>query len=225
MQLLSIAKCTSYTRVEAHLLQKTGKGIGKCLKVTYEMLSEMRKEVERASESLLKQERRHIETQLESTKSTWPEKGVTICSHRWSDPQRRPIINFIVVSEKAPMFLRADNCEGEYKSKKYIAEKLRAIIDEVGHQNVVQIITDNAANYKDLVFVHSNLRHLSRRTEAYKIGEIRMWDVGGDSFDSVGGIGLLEVADLSIDEPELQAISFGLGDLEIETVEENEEEA
>lgn len=50
-----------------------------------------------------------------------------------------------------------------------------------------------------------------------------MWDVGGDSFDSLSGIGLLEVADLSIDEPELQAISFGLGDLEIESVEETEE--
>ncbi|XP_072146540.1 putative transcriptional regulator tpeD [Setaria viridis] len=102
----------------------------------------------RARESLLKQERRHIETLLESTKSTWPEKGVTICSDGWSNPQRRPIINFIAVSEKAPMFLRADNCDGEYKSKEYIAEKLRAIIDEVGRQNVVQIITDNAANCK-----------------------------------------------------------------------------
>lgn len=37
----------SYTRVEAHLLQKGGRGIGKCPKVTYEMLSEMRNEVER----------------------------------------------------------------------------------------------------------------------------------------------------------------------------------
>ena len=39
-----------------------------------------------------------------------------------------------------------------------------------------------------------------------------MWDVGGDSFDSLGGIGILEVADLSLDEPELQAVSFGLDD-------------
>ena len=46
---------------------------------------------------------------------------------------------------------------------------------------------------------------------------IRQWDVGGDSFDSLGGIGILEVADLSPlisspDEPELQAVSFGLDD-------------
>jgi hypothetical protein len=37
----------------------------------------------RARESLLKQERRHIENLLESSKSTWPEKGVTICSDGW----------------------------------------------------------------------------------------------------------------------------------------------
>jgi len=102
----------------------------------------------RARESLLKQERRHIESLLDSTKSTWPEKGVTICSDGWSDPRRRPIINFIAVSEKAPIFLRADNCEGQVKTKEYIAEKLRGVIDEVGRQNVVQIITDNAANCK-----------------------------------------------------------------------------
>jgi len=50
-----------------------------------------------------------------------------------------------------------------------------------------------------------------------------MWDVGGDSFDSLSGVGLLEVADLSIDEPELQAVSFELGDLDVQSVEENEE--
>lgn len=45
-----LQKLSSYTRVEAHLLQKSGKGITKCPKVTYEMLSEMRKEVERCKE-------------------------------------------------------------------------------------------------------------------------------------------------------------------------------
>jgi len=42
-----VQKLSSYTRVEAHLLQKGGRGIGKCPNVTYEMLSEMRKEIER----------------------------------------------------------------------------------------------------------------------------------------------------------------------------------
>jgi hypothetical protein len=54
--------------------------------------------------------------------------------------------------------------------------------------------------------VHSNLRHLSRRTEAYKNGETRMWDVGGDSFESLSGVGILEVANLSLDEPTLHSL-------------------
>jgi hypothetical protein len=48
-----------------------------------------------------------------------------------------------------------------------------------------------------------------------------MWDVGGDSFDSLGGIGVLEVAELSLDEPELQAITFGLDDQEVDVVADN----
>ncbi|GJN11691.1 hypothetical protein PR202_ga29901 [Eleusine coracana subsp. coracana] len=69
---------------------------------------------------------------------------------------------------------------------------------------------------KDLVFVHSNLRFLSRRTEAYKKGETKMWDVGGDSFESLSGVGILKVANLSLDEPKLQGVSFG--DVEAENV-------
>jgi hypothetical protein len=51
-----------------------------------------------------------------------------------------------------------------------------------------------------------------------------MWDMGGDSFDSLGAIGILEVADLSLDEPELQAVSFGLDDhdLRLDVMDENE---
>jgi hypothetical protein len=45
-----LEKTSSYTRVEAHLLQITGRGISKCPKVTYEMLSDMRSEVERCKD-------------------------------------------------------------------------------------------------------------------------------------------------------------------------------
>lgn len=46
--------------------------------------------------------------------------------------------------------------------------------------------------------------------------------MGGEAFDSLGGIGILKVADLSLDEPELQAVSFGLDDLLLDVVDENE---
>jgi hypothetical protein len=44
--------------------------------------------------------------------------------------------------------LRAINVQGEEKTKEYIADKLVVIVEEVGPKNVVQIITDNAANCK-----------------------------------------------------------------------------
>ena len=39
-----------------------------------------------------------------------------------------------------------------------------------------------------------------------------MWDVKGDGFDSmdIENAGLLEIVDLSLDEPELEAILFDL---------------
>ena len=63
---------------------------------------------------------------------------------------------------------------------------------------------------EDLVFVHNNLRLLSRRSPSYNEGESKMWDVGGDDFDSmdIENVGLLKIANLSLDEPELEAILF-----------------
>ena len=65
---------------------------------------------------------------------------------------------------------------------------------------------------EDLVFVHSNLRLLSRSTEQYKEGDSKMWDLGGDAFESFEGAGILEVADLSLDESALEALVFVDGD-------------
>ena len=59
---------------------------------------------------------------------------------------------------------------------------------------------------EDLVFIHNNLRLLSRKAEEYKSGPAKMWDVGGDGFESLSGIGILEIADLSLDEPLMESV-------------------
>ncbi|KAG6520646.1 hypothetical protein ZIOFF_017705 [Zingiber officinale] len=94
--------------------------------------------------SLLQKEKAHIGKLLEPTKAAWKQKGVSICSDGWSDVQRRPLINIMAVCESGPMFLKAINCEGEYKDKAFISKLLINTINEVGHQNVVQVVTDNA---------------------------------------------------------------------------------
>jgi hypothetical protein len=61
---------------------------------------------------------------------------------------------------------------------------------------------------EDLVFVHINLRLLSRKAEDYKSGPLTMWDVKGDGFESLSGARILEVADLSIEEPVIENMVF-----------------
>jgi len=69
---------------------------------------------------------------------------VTIVIDGWTDPQRRPLINFMVVNESGLMFLRSIDGSGEIKDKDFIAKHMRDVIIEVGPKNVVQIITDIA---------------------------------------------------------------------------------
>ena len=58
---------------------------------------------------------------------------------------------------------------------------------------------------EDLVFIHSNLRLLSRKTSEYSKGETKAWDIAGDAFDSFEDVGMFDVANLSLDNPELEA--------------------
>ncbi|CAJ2629747.1 unnamed protein product [Trifolium pratense] len=95
--------------------------------------------------TLLHNERSHVENLLQPIRNTWNQKGVTIVSDGWSDPQRRPLINFMAVTESGPMFLKAVDCSGEVKDREFIAQKIKDVVMEVGPSNVVQIVTDNAA--------------------------------------------------------------------------------
>ncbi|KAI8549143.1 hypothetical protein RHMOL_Rhmol06G0003800 [Rhododendron molle] len=60
----------------------------------------------------------------------------------------------------------------------------------------------------DLVYIHSNLRLLLRRTRQYMEGQTKMWDIVRDVFDSFGDVGELDIAQLSLDEPEVEAVVF-----------------
>ena len=62
----------------------------------------------------------------------------------------------------------------------------------------------NPSRAQDLVFIHNNLRLLSRNSDQYEAEKTKMWDVGGDGFDSMEDVGFLEFADLSLDEPEFE---------------------
>ncbi|KAL8476898.1 hypothetical protein ACS0TY_029265 [Phlomoides rotata] len=62
---------------------------------------------------------------------------------------------------------------------------------------------------EDFLNEHNNIRLLSRKAPQYMKGESKMWDVVGDAFDSMDYVGILGVANLSLDEPELESVLFG----------------
>ncbi|KAI5310996.1 hypothetical protein L3X38_026285 [Prunus dulcis] len=79
--------------------------------------------------------------------------------------------------------------------------------------NFIHSIKTNKITLKraeDLVFVRTNLLLLSRKRSEYKEGETHMWDARGDAFDSMDleNAGVLEIANLSLDKPDLEALIF-----------------
>ena len=69
-------------------------------------------------------EKAHVERLLEPIRGTWKEKKVSVCSDRWTDAQRRPIINFMAVIESGQMFLNSVNAEGEKRNSLHSSLKI-----------------------------------------------------------------------------------------------------
>ena len=74
--------------------------------------------------------------------------GGTIVSDGWSDAQRRPLLNVLLVTPAGATFLNSVDSSGETKDAQFIANVIVAAIDKVGPELVVQVITNSAANCK-----------------------------------------------------------------------------
>lgn len=74
--------------------------------------------------------------------------GSDITSDGWSDARSRPLLNFLLLTTKGAQFIKAVDTTGQSKTDDYIADMLSEAIEEAGPENVVQVITDSAANCK-----------------------------------------------------------------------------
>ncbi|CAH1443591.1 unnamed protein product [Lactuca virosa] len=64
----------------------------------------------------------------------------------WSDRKRRSIMNLCVSSKIGTVFLSSKECSGEAHTSQHIYEYVESCIQQVGPENVVQVVTDNATN-------------------------------------------------------------------------------
>jgi len=96
----------------------------------------------------LKQQVEKTSSVLEEHKLYWKKNGCTIMTDGWTDRRRRTILNFLVNSPKGTVFLKSIDASDICKTTDKIFRMMDDVVEEVGEENVIQLITDNAANYK-----------------------------------------------------------------------------
>jgi len=74
--------------------------------------------------------------------------GCTLMLDDWTDKRGRHLINFLVNSPAGTYFLESVDASSEVHDAFMLADLLEAKIEEIGKDKVVQVITDNGANYK-----------------------------------------------------------------------------
>ncbi|XP_024174214.2 uncharacterized protein LOC112179962 [Rosa chinensis] len=84
--------------------------------------------------------KRYVDTHRE----TWKIYGCTIMCDGWTGPTKMSILNFMVYSKGSTVFLKSIDASHMKKNAQYIELLLDEIIQDVGPENVVRIVTDNA---------------------------------------------------------------------------------
>jgi hypothetical protein len=67
----------------------------------------------------------------------------SIVSNGWMDATCHPLINFMVSSLNGPVFLKVVDALGKYKDVQYMGEFFIKVIEDIGVDSCMQIITDN----------------------------------------------------------------------------------
>ncbi|XP_057838522.2 uncharacterized protein LOC131048545 [Cryptomeria japonica] len=88
-----------------------------------------------------------VKATLEEHREIWKKKGCTIMTDGWTDRRNRTLLNFLVSSAGGTMFIKSIDASAHSKNATYLCEVIEEVIYEVGEENVVQVVTDNAANY------------------------------------------------------------------------------
>ncbi|CAD6202927.1 unnamed protein product [Miscanthus lutarioriparius] len=101
-----------------------------------------------SGEPLLKDAVKLTSSMREEHEQAWKMYGCTLMSDGWTDKRGRHLINFLVNSPSGTYFLESVDALSEVHDAFMLADLLEAKIEEIGEDKVVQVITDNGANYK-----------------------------------------------------------------------------
>ena len=99
---------------------------------------------------LLKQAVEKIDIQLQEYRDEWKRTGCTIISYRWTNKKKRSICNFLVNIPKRNVFLYSLDTSNISKIAEKGFKMLDDVVEFVGEENVVQVVSDNAIVFPSL---------------------------------------------------------------------------
>jgi len=96
----------------------------------------------------LKQQVAEIKESIEAHKAEWKSTGCSVLIDDWTNSYGVTICNFFVNSPKGTVFLKSLNASENCKTVDGIFEMIDGIVEEVGVENVVQVVTRNESKYR-----------------------------------------------------------------------------
>ena len=97
---------------------------------------------------ILEREYKNTEKIVNDIKATWKKTGVSLLSNSWTDGRNRTLINFLVNNPYGTIFFKTVDASESVKDAKLLSELLDGLVEEIGEEIVVQVVTDNASAYK-----------------------------------------------------------------------------
>ncbi|XP_052110180.1 uncharacterized protein LOC107465083 [Arachis duranensis] len=97
--------------------------------------------------NLLADLKRECQMVVDSYRSAWKETGCTLMADGWPDQRQRTLINFLVYCSKGLCFVKFVDASSMVKNASSLCDLFLEVIEWIGPDNVVHVVTDNAANY------------------------------------------------------------------------------
>ncbi|KAL4568325.1 hypothetical protein LXL04_023934 [Taraxacum kok-saghyz] len=85
---------------------------------------------------------------VDDIRATWKTTGVSLLSDGWSDMRNRSLINFLVNNQHGTVFYKTVDASNCIKNAEKLFELLDGVVEEIGADLVIQVVTDNASAYK-----------------------------------------------------------------------------
>ncbi|CAN0902895.1 hypothetical protein LINGRAHAP2_LOCUS22267 [Linum grandiflorum] len=88
-----------------------------------------------------------VSLQCKNAEKEWTTTGCTVIADMWTDNKSRALINFMVSSPSKTFFHKSVDASSYFKNTKCLADVFDSVIQELGPENVVQVILDTTFNY------------------------------------------------------------------------------